>query len=87
MIIAPDKPNDNWSYINWDDPEYIYYDDGTKERLTTKLVVMDFWGKYKGKPLSEIDDIRDLKFIHKVAKEREDIFAEKCANMRLLELK
>lgn len=84
------ETGDNWGWIcsSLVDPQdhQICYEDGTFSPLTTSSVVMDFWEKYKGRPLSEIDSIKDLNWLVNVAIEKQDTFAEMMFNRRLKEL-
>ena len=87
MIKLKDKSKDIWSWSKLFDINIIQFEDGTEKELETSDVIMDFWDKYKGVALSEIDSEKDLNFILKVAVEREEGFAAHCVNMRLQELK
>lgn len=87
MMSVVDKPNDNWGWPDVSDLGVIRYEDGLTERFDLSLVVMDFWAKYRGVRVSDINDLKDLRFIEKVAVEKDDGFALRCARMRIQELK
>lgn len=85
-MYVSDK-GDVWGYI-WprSDMETIHYDDGTTAPLATDLVQVPF-GKYKGWKLSEVMDAGYLEWMLKDAVDKGDVFMEKCARLRLLELR
>ena len=83
MLYLKDK-GEIWSTLK--DLDTILYEDGTKKPFELSDVVLTFWPKHKGKPLSEIRDISDLNFLLKVAGEKGDDFAKRCVRMQLLEV-
>ena len=85
MLYLKDKTDLVWSTLS-DDGETIYYDDDTSVPFSLDHLIVTFWAKYKGKKLTDVSDVKDLRFLLKVAGEKSDDFAAKYVNMRLLEV-
>lgn len=80
---------ENWSWVGdiTGDGRFIaYYEDGSQKVIDTTMVELAFWDKYKGKQLSEVVDVKDLKWLLKVAGEKGLGFAEAMFKKRLQEL-
>lgn len=75
----------NWGWICVDDGR-ICFEDGSRKDLSTDSFVLAFWEKYKGKKLSEVSDVRDLKWLVTVADEKKNPFWASMFTMRLKEL-
>jgi hypothetical protein len=76
----------NWEYMKPGDDEHLYFEDGSRRRITCSDFVMTWWEKYKGMTVAEISDLRDLTWLLKIAKEKSDWYVEKIISMRLKEL-
>ena len=85
MLYLRDKPDNNWSTLS-NDIKSVIFEDGEVVPLTPERVRLTFWAKYKGMKLSEVDDVRDLKWLASVAKEKDEGFCEMMFNMRLKEI-
>ena len=84
MLYLKDD-GDNWSMFNDDMTKVVYEDGSTKPFELSDLQITR--GKHAGKNLSEIDDVGYLNWMIKIGGENDDGFIEKCARMRLEELK
>ena len=84
MMKLRDK-NGVWGWVGAN-MDSVRFEDGTRAELSTDMVEMDWWKKYRGMALSEITDVRDLEFIRDKAGENKDVFASHCASLRLSEL-
>ena len=83
MMYLKDK-GDVWSSFSEDMTEVVF-EDGTRKPFDSTCIKITR-GKMSGKDLSEIDDVGYLNWMVKSAVEKGDVFTEKCARMRLLEL-
>ena len=69
------------------DDDHLYYEDGTKERLSCKKFRFPF-GKFKDVYISDIYDTQYLKFVlDVVVEDKKDWYLKKMVKMRLAELK
>ena len=85
MVGIIDKPDDNWGWVSLADDSWVCFENGEREKLTTKHVLIER-GKYAGTRLLDLDDAWYLNFMKKQGVENGDVFLLKCANLRLLEL-
>lgn len=86
MLYVNDKSRDNWGSLN-EDCSRVVFDDGESVPLTTGCLSVTFWpSKYGGKLLSDVDDEKDLRFMLKVAEEKDEKFAAMMFKRRLTEL-
>ena len=84
MMTTKDKPNEVWSWVDTKTGD-LRYEDGTTEPLELHHIVLDFW-KYKGTLLSDVDDIGALRFMLKVATEKEEPFSQQMLKRRIKQL-
>ena len=84
MFKLKNKPNDVWSWIDVKTGD-VRYEDGTTEPLELHHILLDFW-KFRGTPLSEIDDIGALQFMLKVAEEKAEVFTQHMLIKRINQL-
>lgn len=74
-----------WEFMWPPDEDYMYSENGTKRRITTKDFTFP-WGKYEGMTLADVSDRSYIEWLLKTAVEKKDWWQEKLARMRLEEL-